>query len=191
MVFSTDTYGVHHWYIWCSPLIHMVFTTEGFFEVALESWVRLEPTTTEFLSDALTDWAIRPWLQHALTANLYSYSNFIVCSVSDFISAIAFVSCHVLFSRNFVDIITWNELIYIVFTTEEFFEVAIETCHEFNWHKISFLVLLTICPDNLFHDINLSFLKVMLKALFMDFYRASYSLIFYNFNQKWLPIPHS
>ena len=36
----------------------MVFTTEGFLEVAIESWPEwdgFEPTTTEFCSDALTD----------------------------------------------------------------------------------------------------------------------------------------
>ena len=38
-----------------------IFTTEGFFEVALESWpewdlkVVFKPTTTEFRSDALTN----------------------------------------------------------------------------------------------------------------------------------------
>ena len=31
-------------------------------------WVEYEPTTTEFRSDALTDWAIRPWVQLALRA---------------------------------------------------------------------------------------------------------------------------
>ena len=46
-------------------MIHMVFTTEGFFEVAL-AWVGFEPTTTEFRSEALTDWAIRPWVKLAL-----------------------------------------------------------------------------------------------------------------------------
>ena len=35
----------------------MVFTTEGFLEVAIESWPEwdLNPITTEFRSDALTD----------------------------------------------------------------------------------------------------------------------------------------
>ena len=33
----------------------MVFTTEGLFEVAIESLVGFEPTTTEFRSDGLTD----------------------------------------------------------------------------------------------------------------------------------------
>ena len=30
------------------------------------AWVGFEPMTTEFRSDALTDWAIRPWVQLAL-----------------------------------------------------------------------------------------------------------------------------
>ena len=37
----------------------MVFITEGFFKVAIESWpdwdLNFEPTATEFRSDALTD----------------------------------------------------------------------------------------------------------------------------------------
>ena len=62
----------------------MVFTTEGFFEVAIESW---------------PDWDSnpRPLNSHS-EPTLYSYSNFIVCSVSHFISAIAFVSRHVYFN---------------------------------------------------------------------------------------------
>ena len=46
----TDTYGIHHWkIIWSS---YKILT-----------WVAFEPTTTEFCSDALIDWAIRPWVQ--------------------------------------------------------------------------------------------------------------------------------
>ena len=46
-------YGIHHWrIIWSS-----------FRKLA---WVEIEPTTTEFRSDALTDWAIRPWVQLGL-----------------------------------------------------------------------------------------------------------------------------
>ena len=52
---------------------------------------------TEFCSDALTDFHSEPIL--------YSYFNFIVCSVSDFISVIAFVSGHVYFNRDFIEII--------------------------------------------------------------------------------------
>ena len=33
----------------------MVFTTEGLFEVAIESWPEWDLKTTEFCSDALTD----------------------------------------------------------------------------------------------------------------------------------------
>ena len=43
-----------HTYIY----MYMVFTTEGLFEVAIESWPEwdeFEPTITEFPSDALTD----------------------------------------------------------------------------------------------------------------------------------------
>ena len=69
-----DTYGIHHWWILWSSYRKL-------------TWVGFEPTTTEFRSDALTDWAIRSWVQLALRAN-YSYSNFIVCSVSHFISAV-------------------------------------------------------------------------------------------------------
>ena len=35
-----------------------------------------EPTTTEFRSDALTDWAIRPWVQLALRANFVQLLQF-------------------------------------------------------------------------------------------------------------------
>ena len=43
----------------------MVFTTEGFFWSSYRkfAWVRFEPASTGFRSDALSDWAIRPWLQ--------------------------------------------------------------------------------------------------------------------------------
>ena len=40
-------------------MLYIVFTTEGFFEEAIESWpewdVGFEPRTTQFDSDALTD----------------------------------------------------------------------------------------------------------------------------------------
>ena len=60
--------------------IYMVFSTEGLFEVAIESWL----TGHEFNSHS--------------EPSLHSNSNFIDCSVSSFISAIAFVSCHVYFN---------------------------------------------------------------------------------------------
>ena len=39
---------------------------------------------------------------------LYSYYNFIICSVSDIISAIAFVSRHIYFNWNFNSSFNWN-----------------------------------------------------------------------------------
>ena len=71
--------GIHHWTI----------ITSSYRKLA---WMGFEPTTTEFRSDALTNWTIRPWINSHSEPTLYSYSNFIVCSVSNFISAIAFVS---------------------------------------------------------------------------------------------------
>ena len=58
--------------------IYMVFTIEGLFEVAIESWPEwaLNSTITEFRSDALTDWAIGRWAQLALRANLVQLLQF-------------------------------------------------------------------------------------------------------------------
>ena len=39
-------------------MLFILFITERFLEVAIESWP--EPTTTEFRSDALTGFVIRP-----------------------------------------------------------------------------------------------------------------------------------
>ena len=116
-----DTHGIHHWRIFRS----------SYRKLAL---VGFEPTTTEFRSDALTDWAIRPWVQLALRANfvqLLQFHLFVQCS--HFISAIAFVSRHICLKGNLAQVITlaaeW--LIHMVFTTEGFLEVAIES--RFEW----------------------------------------------------------
>ena len=54
-----DTYDIHHWkIIWSS---YRKLGRVGF-----------EPKTTEFRSDALTDWAIRLW---ELFSELYNISN--------------------------------------------------------------------------------------------------------------------
>ena len=45
-----DTYGIHHWRITWSSYRRL-------------AWVRLEPMTSEFCSDALTDWTINPWVR--------------------------------------------------------------------------------------------------------------------------------
>ena len=69
-----DTYAIPHWQIFWSTYRNL-------------AW--FEPTTTEFRSDTLIVWAIRPWVQLVLRAIVYSYFNFIVCSVSYFISAVS------------------------------------------------------------------------------------------------------
>ena len=45
----TDRYGIHHWTILRSSYRKL-------------AWVGFKPITTEFCSNALTDWAIRPLL---------------------------------------------------------------------------------------------------------------------------------
>ena len=100
------------------------------------AWVGFDPTTNEFHSDALTNWASRLWVQLALRANLLQllqFRFFVQCS--RFISAVAFVSRHIFFKQNFAQLITWvqrNELIYMVFNTEGFIEVAIESLPEWD-----------------------------------------------------------
>ena len=70
------------------------------------AWVGFEPTTTEFHSDTLTNWSIRPWVQLALRANfvqLLQFHLFVQCS--RFILAIAFVSRHICFKQNLAQVI--------------------------------------------------------------------------------------
>ena len=86
----------------------MVFTTEGFFEVAIESWPEwdLNPRPLNSIQTLkLTELSGHEFNSHS-EPTLYSYPNFIVCSVSGFISAIAFVSHHVCFNRIFLEVIT-------------------------------------------------------------------------------------
>ena len=52
------------------------------------------PTTTEFRPDALTDWAIRPWVQLTLWTKFVQLLQFHRLFSADLISAIAFVSRH-------------------------------------------------------------------------------------------------
>ena len=61
---------------------------------------------TEFCSDTLTEWAIRPWVQLALRAiflQLLQFHLFVQCS--RFLSVIAFVSHHICFKQNLAQII--------------------------------------------------------------------------------------
>ena len=86
-------YGIHHWKVFrisCRKL----------------AWVGFKPTTTEFRSDAPTDWAIRPWVQLALRANfvhLLQFHLFFQCS--HFISVVAFVSRHIYLKQGLAQVI--------------------------------------------------------------------------------------
>ena len=74
-------YDTHHWGILWSSYRKL-------------AWVGFEPTTTEFRSDAVTYWAIRPWVQLTLRASflellqfhriyiiiyIYIYTSSVVC----------------------------------------------------------------------------------------------------------------
>ena len=59
----TDMYGIHHWMIVWSSYRKFL-------------WVVFEPTIPEFRSDPLTDWALSPWVQLALTANFVQLLQF-------------------------------------------------------------------------------------------------------------------
>ena len=76
-----------------------------------------------------------PWVQIALRANfvqLLRFHLFVQCS--HFISAIPFVSRHICFKQNLAQVITLAEewLIHMVFTTEGFLEVALESWPEWD-----------------------------------------------------------
>ena len=117
----TDMYGIHHWMILRGRHKKL-------------AWLGFEPRTTEFHSDALTDWATKPWAQRALRANFVQLIKFhLFVQRSRFISAMAFVSCHTRFKWNLAQVITWvqhNELIRMVLKTESFWEVARESWPE-------------------------------------------------------------
>ena len=100
------------------------------------AWVELETMTTKFRSDALTDWAIRPWVQVVLRANfvqLLQFHLFVQCS--HFNSAIAFVSRHICFKRNLAQEITlaveWIDT-YGIYHWRTF-EVVIESWLEWDY----------------------------------------------------------
>ena len=86
----------------------MVFISEGFFEVAIEIWPELElnQQPLSFVQTLYpTELSGRELNSHS-ERTLYSYSNFIDCSVSHFFPAIAFVSGHVCFNRSFAEVMT-------------------------------------------------------------------------------------
>ena len=55
------------------------------------TWMGFKPMTTEFHWDALTDWAIRPWVQLALSQLCTALHFHLFVQCSHFISAIAFI----------------------------------------------------------------------------------------------------
>ena len=89
-------------------LIYMVVTTDRFFELRYRkfAWVGFEPTTTEFRSDAVTDWSIRLWVQLSLRANFVQLLQFhLLAPCSRFISVFAFFSRHICFKRGLAQVI--------------------------------------------------------------------------------------
>ena len=112
----------------------MIFTTEGFFEIAIGETAEwdLNPlplNSVQMLK--LTDLSGHELNLHS-EPTLYSNSSFLGCSVWDIILAIVFVSHHLFQSKffwgNHMGVAEWT-VIY-VFTTEGSFEVAIETWPE-------------------------------------------------------------
>ena len=88
----TDTYCIHHWRILRSSYRNLV-------------WVGFEPAS-EFPSDALTDWAIRPCAQLALRAIFVQLQLHLFVQCFHFISDIAFVSSQIYFKRNLAQVFT-------------------------------------------------------------------------------------
>ena len=86
----------------------MVFTTEGLFEVAIESWPEwdLNPRPLNSVQTLEPTELSGHELNSHSEPTLCSYSDFTVYSVSRFISAIAFVSHHICFNRNSAEVIT-------------------------------------------------------------------------------------
>ena len=86
-----DTYRINHWRIFRRSYRKL-------------AWVEFESMTTEFRSEALTDWAIRSWIQLAMSSNIYikvifettsqhlSFSSFILTSSNISIQSFWFLS---------------------------------------------------------------------------------------------------
>ena len=109
-----------------------------------------EPTSTQFHSDALTNWAVKPWVELILKANFVQplqFHIFVWCWY--FILAIAFVIYDIYFKQNLGQVITlWAEwLIHMVFSIEEFLEVAIESWPwwNLNLQPLNFLQMFWLC----------------------------------------------
>ena len=118
----TDTYGIHHWRILWSSYRKL-------------AWVEFEPTTTEFRSDAISDWAIWPWVRLALRANYLELLQFHCLFSLKFHFGYCLRQLQRLFWLKF----SWGNhmsvsesMIHMVFTTDGFFKVAIESWPEWD-----------------------------------------------------------
>ena len=97
-----DECGRMNWYIF-------VFTNAGFLEVATENLLvsDLNPRPQNFVLILWpTDLSYHDLNLHS-GPTLYSCSNFIICSISGFISANGFVNRHVCFNWNLFEVIRW------------------------------------------------------------------------------------
>ena len=90
-------------------MIHMIFTTEGFFKVAIESGYKrdlnLRPQNSVQTLYLTEQWD-HEFNSHSETF-LYSYFSFILGAVPSVILAIAFLTRDVCFGWNFLGINTW------------------------------------------------------------------------------------
>ena len=99
---------IHHWRILCSSNRKL-------------AWVGFEPTTTEFRSDALSDWVIRPWVQVALKANFVQPLQFHLLFSVTFHFGYCLRQRHVCFHRIFC----WGN--HIIIASKTYFK---------NYHKM-------------------------------------------------------
>ena len=101
------------------------------------AWMGFEPMTTEFGLYALTDRAIRPWVQLALWANFMQLLQFqLFAQYSRLVLVIVFVSRHICFKNSLAPLITlvaeWIDTYDI--HNWRIFEVAIENWPEWDFY---------------------------------------------------------
>ena len=108
----------------------MVFATEGFFKVAIESYTESDLSTRSLysvLTDVLTDWANRLWVQVELRTNFVQLPQF-----------------HLLFSSRFLLGYCQNVLLSLKFCTANHMNICeyIDTCIDidtdvyiYNWEN--------------------------------------------------------
>ena len=118
-------------YIWYSPL------NDFWSSYRKLAWMGFEPMTTEFGLDALTDRAIRPWVQLALRANFMQLLQFqLFVQYSHLVLVIVFISQHICFKNSLAPLITlvaeWIDTYDI--HNWRIFEVAIENWPEWDFY---------------------------------------------------------